>query len=57
MLGELSKVVVEVCKYQHKYNDPDLQAAAALALSKLMIVRFTKFISTENWFLFVDILR
>lgn len=43
ILGKLSKFVVHVCKHQQKYNNSDLQASAALAMSKLMIVRYGKF--------------
>ncbi|BHF59373.1 meiotic chromosome condensation [Sparganum proliferum] len=38
MLARLLPLVVHVCTHQSKFSDPDLQAAASLALVKFMLV-------------------
>ena len=39
LLGVLRPLVVTVCSNQVKYADPELRAAASLALAKFMMVR------------------
>ena len=39
LLGLLRPLLVSVCKNQVKYPEPELRAAASLALAKFMMVR------------------
>ena len=39
LLAAISPLLVTVCNNQVKYSDPDLRAAASLALAKFMMVR------------------
>ena len=43
LLGCLVPVVTAVCKDPAHYNSPMLQSAAALALSKIMLIRYCKY--------------